>query len=242
VVAGFVALLLAGGIAAASNRLATASDDDDGGAGAGVAAGVGSGDGVGTLAGGIGPLPGSSVTAYVRSRSSALAGVGDGDTRAAVVSFAAYRTVAAARAEVEAVDGVEVEAVLLALPGGRPTSVDAGVDPSDVVADQRAQAASEKAALEELLPTVTDADFKLQYQADIDRLTALLARPGDVGPVVHAVVVVADGAALRRLAGRPGVRLVDPGPAARVPGPAGVAGLRPEENIRAGVPATRPTS
>jgi hypothetical protein len=243
VVAAFVALLLAGGIAAASSRLA--SDADDGAAGVASAEG-GDGAGMRSLSsagggGGIGPLPGTPIATYVRSRAAALRAVPEGEERAAVVSFSGYRTVAEATAVVASVDGVEAEAVLLALPGGRPVRAAAGVDADDVVAEQRALAASEKAALEELLPSVTDADFRRQYQADIDRLAGLLAGPKDVGAVVHAVVVLGDGASLRRLAARPGVRLVDPGASAAVPGGGGAAvGLRPEETVRTGAPATRP--
>jgi hypothetical protein len=238
VLAAFVALLLAGGVAAASGRLAEASDDDGAGAdGGGVEAAVRS---LAADGRGIGPLPGTSVPAYVRARAAALAEVPDGEERAAVLSFAAYRTVDDAASVVAAVDGVEAEAVLLALPGGRPVRASAGVEAGDVVAEQRAQAAAEKAALEELLPTVTDDDFRRQYQEDIDRLAALLAGPEDVGAVVHGVVVVGDGDALRRLAARPGVRLVDPGRTATGPGPGSAVALRPEETVRAGAPATRP--
>lgn len=235
VLAGFIAVLLAGGIASAAGRLAEGETGDE-------TAGDVVVDGGGSLSprGGIGPLPGTAVSTYLRARVAALAEVGDGERRAAVVSFADYRTVAAARDVVPA--GVELEALLLALPGGRPSESSPNADPSAVVARQREEAASEKAALEELLPTVTDDDFHRQYQADIDRLSALLEAPKAPGPIVHAVVVVGPGAALRRLASATGVRLVDVGRTDRPPTAGAAVGLRPEETIRAGVPPTRPAA
>lgn len=239
VLAALVALLLAGGVASAGGRLAEAGGD---GAAADDAGGDAAARSLSSVGDGIGPLPQTPVERYVKARAEVLAGVPAGAQRAAIVSFEGYRTVADATAAVAAVEGVEAVAVLLALPGGRPAEVEVGAAAGDVVAEQRSQAAAEKAALEQLLPTVTDGDFRRQYQGDIDRLAALLAGPKDVTAIVHAVVVVGDGAALRRLAVRPGVRLVDPGRSATVPGPRAAVGLRPEETVRTGTPSTRPAA
>lgn len=238
VLAALIALVLAGGVASASGRLA--ADRGDGAAGDGSVA-DGAVRSLSSGGDGIGPLPGTPVERYVAARARVLADVPAGEKRAAIVSFDGYRTVADATAAVAAVDGVKAEAVLLALPAGRPVEVEMGAAGGDVVAEQRSQAAAEKAALEQLLPTVTDGDFRRQYQGDIDRLGALLTGPKDVAAIVHAVVVVGDGAGLRRLATRPGVRLVDPGRSATVPGPRAAVGLRPEETVRTGAPSTRPT-
>lgn len=236
VLAGLVALTLAGGVASAAGRMA---DEPGSGSGAATDAPV-VGAGVLSPRGGIGPLAGTAVPAYERARSAALADVPGSERRAAVVSFAAYQSVDAAR---EAVAGLRAEALLVALPGGRPVQVEVDADLEDVVADQRREAAAEKAALEDLLPTVSDEDFQEQYEADIERLSALLDAPkGAAGarPLVHAVLVTGTGDALRRTARVPGVRLVDPGADAEVPGVGAAAGLRPEETVRAGEPPSRP--
>lgn len=232
VLAALIALLLAGGVASAAGRLAEGDTSDE------TADDVLVGSGALSPRGGVGPLAGTAVPTYVRSRAAALADVAGGERRAAVVSFDAYRTPDEAR---EAVAGLDARSLLLALPGGRPLEVAVDVDLAGIVARQRDEAAAEKAALEQLLPTVTDESFKQQYQADIERLGALLQAPRQAGPVVHAVLVVGTGDALRRTAKVPGVRLVDVGRDAELPGVGEAAGLRPEETDRAGVPPTRPS-
>lgn len=230
VLGAFLALLFAGGVASAAVRL-NEGDTDESADDVVVASG--------TLSprGGIGPLPGTAVPAYERARARALADVPGQERRAAIVSFAEYRDVEAA---LEAVTGLERRTLLLALPGGRPIEVPVDVDLSTIVRRQREEAAAEKRALEDLLPTVADDDFRRQYQEDIDRLGELLAAPPEAGAVVHGVLVVGTGDALRRTARVPGVRLVDPGRDATVPGVGQAAALRPEEQDRAGAPATRP--
>lgn len=232
VLGAFVALLLAGGVASAAVLLSEGDADEE-------ADDVVVAPGALSPRGGIGPLPGTAVASYERARSRALADVPGQERRAAIVSFAGYRTVDAA---LEAVAGLERRSLLVALPGGRPIEVSVDVDLSSIVRRQREEAAAEKQALEDLLPTVTNDDFRRQYQQDIDRLGNLLAAPADGGAVVHGVLVVGTGAALRRTARVPGVRLVDPGPDETVPGVGQAAGLRPEESDRAGAPATRPRS
>lgn len=230
VLAAVIALTLAGGIASAAGQLAQGDTDE-------TAADTVVGAGPLSPRGGVGPLAGTAVATYVRSRAAALAVVPGGERRAAVVSFTAYRTPDEAR---EAVAGLDARSLLLALPGGRPLEVAVDVDLGAIVSRQRDEAAAEKAALEQLLPTVTDEEFKRQYQADIERLGALLQAPPQVAPVVHAVLVLGTGDALRRTAKVPGVRLVDVGRDAEIPGVGEAAGLRPEETNRAGVPPTRP--
>ena len=230
VLAALVALILAGGVASAAGRLAEGDVDES-------SDDVLVGSGALSPRGGIGPLPGTAVASYVRAREAALGEVGATDRRAAVVSFSSYRTAADALAVVA---GTKPRSLLVALPGGRPAEAATDADLAAVVTRQREEAAAEKKALEELLPSVVDEDFKRQYQADIDRLGALLAAPKEVGPVVHAVLVVATGDELRRVARTAGVRLVDVGRDAGVAGVGEAAGLRPEETARAGVPPTRP--
>lgn len=230
VLGALLALLLAGGVASAAVRLNDADTDE-------TAEDVVVASGTLSPRGGIGPLPGTAVAPYERARAQALEDVPAQERRAAIVSFDEYRVVDAA---LEAAAGLERHSLLLALPGGRPVEVGVGADLAGIVRRQREEAAAEKKALEDLLPTVTDDDFRRQYQDDIDRLGELLEAPADVGAVVHAVLVIGTGDALRRTARVPGVRLVDPGRDASVPGVGQAAGLRPEETERAGAPATRP--
>jgi hypothetical protein len=217
--AAVVALVLAGGVATAAVRL---TEGDTGEEAADVVVGAG------VLSAGRGPAPGTALPAYVRDRAAALAALAGAPRRAAIVSFETYREREAA---LEATTGLERRALLIALPGGRSVEVPVDADLDEVVARQRRDAAAEKAAIEDLLPTVTDRDFRRQYEADLERLEALLAGPADVEAIVHGVVVTGTGDALRRTARVPGVRLVDPDAS---------SGLRPEERVRAGEPPTRP--
>ena len=218
--AAVLALLLATAVATAAVRLTEGNTDEDA---ADVVVGAGA------LSTGRGPLPGTALPAYVRDRAAALADLAGPDRRPAIVSFDTYRERDAA---LEATTGLDRRALLIALPGGRSVEVAVDADVAAVIRRQRGDAAAEKAAIEDLLPTVTDPDFRRQYEADLERLDALLAAPADVEAVVHGVVVVGTGDALRRAARVPGVRLVDPDAS---------SGLRPEERSRAGEPPTRPT-
>ena len=223
-----IALTLAGGIASAAGRLNEDTDE--------IATDVLVGPGSLSPRGGLGPLPGTSVTAYVRASEGELAGVTG--RRAAVVSFAGYRTPEQAAA---LVDEVEIVSWLVALPGGRPQDLAADRDLAAWRKGQRDEATAEKKALEQLLPTVEDPDFKRQYQADIDHLTALLAVGSDRRDVVFGALVVGPADELRTIADRPDVRLVDVDGDATPPSPTAYEGLRPEETIEAGEPPTRPT-
>lgn len=228
--AAVVTLTMAGGIATVAGRLddrndAEADDRDP----STIVSDL-------TPQGGIGPLAGTAVAVYVRQRTAALPAA-EG-RRVAVVSFTGYRTPDEVRG---ALGGVEIERLLVAVPGGRPIEADSDEKLDDLVVRQRAEAEEEREALVALLPTVEDADFKAQYEADIARLTALLAAPAKVSDIVFGAVVAGSADALRALATRPEVRLVDLGPDANIPTPGTVTGLRPEETTQAGSPETRPS-
>lgn len=230
VLAAVVTLTMAGGIATVAGRLDERNDADaDERDPATIVGDL-------TPQGGIGPLAGTAVAAYLQQRKSALPATTG--TRAAVVSFSTYLTPPEATA---ALEGVEVVHLLVAVPGGRPVEADSGEKLDDLVKRQRAEAEEERKALVELLPTVGDPDFKAQYEADIARLTALLAAPAKVSDVVFGAVVVGPADKLRALSTRPGIRLVDVGPDAEAPTPGTVAGLRPEETTQANTPETRPS-
>ncbi len=231
--AAFISLTLAGGIASAAERLAqpaARARSADGGL-----------FGVGELSprGGVGALPATAVSTYLRARRAALAAAPPAASRVAVVSFVEYQERSAA---LETMAGVDVTNFLVALPAGRPLVVGLADDFAALARRSREEAVAERRALEELLPTVEDVDFKRQYQADLERLGELLARSPEMnGPVVYAVVAVGPVARFRAIASSSSkVRLVDVGPTADVPTITGLAGLRPEETTTTGNPPTRP--
>ena len=229
-VAAIIALLLSAGVATVAVRMGEEADESD-------AADVVVGTAALRPRGGLGPLPGSSVSSYEAAAAAELASSVGVGRRAAVVSFADYRTPEQAA---ELVSGVEVRAWLLALPGGRPQELAPDRDLAAWVKAQRDEAAAEKKALEQLLPTVEDPDFRRQYQADIDHLTALLAAGSNRRDLVFGALVVGQGRSLRSVGARSGVRMVDVHDDDTPPEPTAVEGVRPEETVEAGEPATRP--
>jgi hypothetical protein len=224
VIAGLIALLLATGVASAATRLgndATVAESDPA---------LRLGD-----PGAIGPLPGAPIATYIPERDQALAEAHG--ARAAVVSFAQFHSAADAS---RLVAPLVVLRLLVAVPGGRAVEANPDEDLVSIASAQRDEAAREKAALEQLLPSVEDPDFARQYRADIERLTALLARPATARDLVFAVVVVDSSDRLRTLAARPDVRLVDVARGDRMPPRGAAVGLRPEETVRADEPPSRP--
>jgi hypothetical protein len=190
-------------------------------------------DGGATVFGSAGPTPGEDVPAYVARRQAALGRL-DGRL-VAVVSFDRYRRVADV---VPLLRGTRVRAVLVAAPGGMPSAAQGSL--RRWADDERRRALAERRELERLLLTTEDPDFLRQYHEDIARLTALARSVEGSGEIVFGAVVEAEAEALRGVARRSGVRLVDP-VARRLPEelPA-LAGLRPEETVKAGDPRTRP--
>jgi hypothetical protein len=194
---------------------------------------------------GIGPVAGQPVIAYVQARTAALSRAKPGDRRAAVVSLTHYVAAADVAGVIGKVDGVDVDAIVVAAPGGAPATVElSGL--RDWATAERHRAAQERAELERLLPTVDDAEFDRTYRDDMERLH-VLERDVEAAAdrdVVFAVVVVGRVDQLRRLAAMPDVRLVDIGRGrdGGVPDAADVTALRPEETAKAGEPRYRPTS
>jgi hypothetical protein len=185
------------------------------------------------VVGGIGPPPGTDVPTYVDARRRALASA-TGD-RLAVVSFTAYTNEAKARS---LAGSAEVIALLAAAPGGSPAVVSG--DLAGWVTSQRDEAREERDEFQRLLPTVTDAEFRTFYRAEVDRLNQLLNVIRPDGNLVFGLVVRAPVPFLQTLATDGGVRLVDVGESAE-PGPRPTyRGLRPEEESRAMEPNTRP--
>jgi hypothetical protein len=148
----------------------------------------------------------------------------------AVVSLISYRGVESVTAIAERA-GVEVVAVLVAPPGGPPALVTASL--TDWIEERRAAATEERAALAEILPTVDPGDpFAAAYLEDIARLDAELAGLDTGADLIYGFTTTASADALRALALRADVRLVD------VDGLLPL-GLRPEEVARVGEPPTR---
>lgn len=220
--AALIAFLLAAGIAVATNRLDDADDVD---VGTVENESVFSGDG---------PPAGADVPSYVTTRRAALDDV-EGAAVAAV-SFDRYQEEGDARATVS---GAKVRALLVAAPGGRAIAVRGSLNAW--VKQERADAEAERDSLEQVVQTTDDPAFVAQYREDIARLTQLLARLDHVEDVVFGAVVEAEVEALRRVAGRAGVRLVDAAAERMADADTErLTGLRPEETARAGDPPTRP--
>lgn len=219
-----VGLVLLAGLALVLAR----SLDDDGGEDDPTLAGL---DG-----GGAGPAAGEPVAAYIADRTAALAEA-DG-RRVAALSLTSYRPETSVTELVEGIRGVEVLARLAAVPGGPPEVVTEAW-PSWVVAE-RADLQAERDEIAGLLPTIEDPDdpFVVGYTEDLARLDAQLARLDPAGDLVYGVVVRGDADALRRLAERPEVRLLDL--IDDEDDLSTVRGLRPEERDTAGAPPTRP--
>ena len=181
----------------------------------------------------IGPRPGEEIAAYAAARAQILA-TATGE-RAAVVSFGRYLTEGEARA---AVGQARVTSLLVAAPGGTPADV---AEPMPAwVESQVAASRAEREEIRRLLPTVDDPEFADFYRQELTRLTKVIdsIKPDD--PLVFAAVVRAPVSALKGLATRPDVRLVDVGTRAEIQPGTMVVGLRPEEKDRANDPPNRP--
>ena len=219
-VAAGLAVIFAGGIALLLTR-----DEDDSDFGGEI-----------TLVDAIGPLSGRDVPQYVFERQRDLKAATE--VRSAVISLGAYAKEADAR---KLVQGLNVRALIVAAPGGKPTVVTGDLS---AWADQaRQDAASERGELEKLLPTFDpkeDRDFLEDAKAQIARLQKVEQAATPDGDVVFAIVVVAPAAELQRLGETTGVRLVDVGVGATVPAMSRVRGIRPEETSISGDPLTRP--
>jgi hypothetical protein len=219
-VAAGLAVILAAGVALLLTR-----DDDEFDFGGDV-----------TLVNAIGPLSGRDVPNYIFQRQRDLKAATD--VRSAVVSLSAYSKDADAR---KLVEGLNVRALIVAAPGGRPTVVTG--DLASWAEQARQDAASERAEFERLLPTYDakeEREFLDDAKVQIARLQRVEKAASPDGDVVFAIVLVAPAKELQRLAQTTGVRLVDVGPGAAVPAMTRVRGIRPEETSVSGDPITRP--
>ena len=149
----------------------------------------------------------------------------------AVVSLTSYRDAQSVQ-RIAGRAGVDVVAVLAAAPGGPPELVEDSL--AAWVERRRTEAAAERAALAELLPTVDPADpFAAAYAEDIAALDEELAALDAGGELLYGFTTTASADVLRALADRADVRMVDVGAVVAL-------GLRPQETAVVGEPRTRP--
>jgi len=187
----------------------------------------------------VGPPAGTPIDDYLALRRADLAAA-EG-RRVAVVSLVSYRTDIAVEDLLDAVGGLDLAARLVALPGGEPEAIDRST--SSWVIESRTAIRAERDEIAALLPTIEDPEdpFIATYTEDLARLDAQLAGLDPAGELLFGAVVVGDAGALRRLAERPEVRLLDVAPGDVVGDLTAYVGLRPEERDLAGTPPTRPT-
>jgi hypothetical protein len=183
--------------------------------GPGDEAGSGGADGEAT-ASGVGPLVSARVDPYLASRRDALAAAPGDETRVAVVSFGDFLEPSEAA---DVVDGLEVQRVLYQLPERTPrpaalpvedglvAAVDAEID--RLVAEIRVEEDEVASTLES---GVEDDAFRSDYEARADELKALRNALQASPAIVFAVVVAGPVEALREVADRDVVRLVDLAP------------------------------
>lgn len=187
----------------------------------------------------VGPPSGALVADYIAGQRADLADA-TGD-RVAVVSLVSYRNAASVDELLGTIGGVEVEARLVALPGGAPIAV---AEPlAEWVAGQREPLQAERDEIARIIPSIEDPDdpFIPGYNEELGRLDAQLASLDAGAELVSGVIVRGGADALRRLAERAEVRVVAVATDDDLDDLTLYRGLRPEELDRAGTPPTRPT-
>ncbi|MGH2720929.1 MAG: hypothetical protein ACRDJO_04920 [Actinomycetota bacterium] len=172
-----------------------------------------------SVEGHVGPQVGASVGAHIEKRRAELRKIASArpkDASWAVASFDAYRE---PEAVLSLLSGrtLSVAAFQQRVPAPRfpAETVPVGGDPVGVVLERRAGAAvaagleRQRAALEGLLPTVTDASYRRVYEAEAARLDEAAKLLRTKPATVYALVVRGSNDALSKLSRTPGVRLVD---------------------------------
>ena len=161
----------------------------------------------------IGPAPGDDLVAYTAARRSELAGLEGDAMRTALVSLNAYRTELAARAIVDETPrstNVEIVALLVSSPGDAPAVVQGSL--VEWVAARKVALQDEHDQIAQIVPTVeSDPQFKAFYEHEVVRLERAAGLIDPQADIVFGFVVRAPISALRALADRAPVRLVDVG-------------------------------
>ncbi|HEX9765819.1 MAG TPA: hypothetical protein VGA36_03585 [Nitriliruptorales bacterium] len=189
------------------------------------------------LAGGaqvVGPVSGEGVRSYIDDRHAELAALPADETRLAVISFAEYVTPEEALVGVPA--GARIHVAQLRIPAAGEEPFQTEVADNDVIgsierglAAPMAAFAEEEAALEELIPTVTDPEFKTAYERDLEELRVIRNLVNSGAGTVFAVVVEAPVRDLQALLALDSVRLVDVAPGEAHAASSGFFGLLPED-------------
>lgn len=153
------------------------------------------------------------------------------------MSLTSYAT----EAQVRALAGQRrVVALLAAPPDANPSAVVGSL--ATWANTQTAKIRAERDEIRSLLPTVTDAAFKDFYVAEVDRLDKVATALSPTSAVVFGLVVRGPASALKALAGRSDVRLVDVAEGSEPASQASYRGLRPEDRLKANDPSVRPGS
>ena len=238
-----VALFVGGAVNLTRNHQRTASDPLG-------AARANPPHGAEAVEGHVGPEVGASVGAHIEKRRAELRKIATArprDASWAVASFDAYRE---PEAVLSLLSGrtLSVAAFQQRVPAARfPTeTVPLGDGSIDDALERRAGAAmaarleERREALEDLLPTVTDASYRRVYEEEAARLDEAAKLLRTKPATVYALVVRGSNDALAKLSRTPGVRLVDVAddPAA-TPGTHSFHGLLPDDLrvATAGAPA-----
>jgi hypothetical protein len=189
----------------------------------------------------IGPAPGDDLVAYAAARQSALAERKGDDTRTAVVSLNAYRSERAARAIVDETPrgtAVEVVALLVASPGDAPAVVQGSL--AEWVAARKIALQDEHDQIAQIVPTVeSDPQFRAFYEREVVRLERAAGLIDPQADIVFGFVVRAPISALRALADRAPVRLVDLGRDASFEQRSIYRGVLPDDTITVSDPQLR---
>lgn len=171
-----------------------------------------------TSTGTVGPVTAAPVEPYVAARRDALASAPDDDARVAVVSFGTFLEPTEAAALLE---GLDVQLVQYRLPERTPRPAEVEVADGGLVARLDAEIDQLVTGLEQEEAEVTstlesgveDPAFRADYEARLDELVALRNTLRSDPAIVFAAVVRGPVEALREVAARDQVRLVDLAPA-----------------------------
>lgn len=166
----------------------------------------------------VGPEAGEALAPYFERKRALLrarAARSPGARTFAVVSFDSYRR---AKEAEDALASLRLRAhsvqIRIPLPGFEPVTVAVGARSiADAVEGRRRRIVKdlkgELGALEEIIPTVDDPQFKTVYEADAENLRKAISLLESDPSLVFAVVVASTNGSLRRAAEAPGVRLAD---------------------------------
>ena len=182
----------------------------------------------------IGPPAGAAVDAYIRDRKQSL--VDATGSRVAVISLTSYRKEPDARRILAEDQRVQIDALLVAVPGDAPAVVRTSL--ADFLTRERPALQQQHDDIAQLLATVgPDKVYAQFYARELDRLTKALAALDPNSDLVFGAVVTGPAEALRAIGADARVRLVDVGgDGVRDSPDRSYAGLLPDEVTTVGSP------